>query len=140
MIKVNHMQEVAEILGVELNTPFKLVRVVNNEHFEPYFRLTQYGLQSLHSDNTWRSNESVFFEELMNGQLAIVGVPQLPRKEEYYYVPDINAGDKYFCCIWYGNEVDMERYHAGLVCRTKNEAVKLAQRMLKLAKECKIHD
>ena len=134
------MAKVAEILRIELKTPFKVVRVADNDLFDNYFRLTEEGLQSSYSKDCWKGNVSFILEGLMIGKYAIVGVSQMPRKGAYYYIPDITVRTKYSRYVWYGDKTDLEYYHLGLVCNTKKEAITLAKKMLAVAKEGKDND
>ena len=136
----NYMTQVAEILRIELKTPFKVVRVADNDLFDNYFRLTEEGLQSSYSKDCWKDNVSFILEGLMIGKYAIVGVSQMPRKGAYYYIPDITVRTKYSRYVWYGDKTDLEYYHLGLVCNTKKEAITLAKKMLAVAKEGKDND
>lgn len=134
------MTQVAEILRIELKTPFKVVRVADNDQFDNYFQLTEEGLQSSYSKDCWKGNVSFILEGLMIGKYAIVGVSQMPRKGVYYYIPDITVRTKYSRYVWYGDKTDLEYYHLGLVCNTKKEAITLAKKMLAVAKEGKDND
>ena len=136
----NYMTQVAEILRIELKTPFKVLRVADNDLFDNYFRLTEEGLQSSYSKDCWKGNVSFILEGLMIGKYAIVGVSQMPRKGAYYYIPDITVRTKYSRYVWYGDKTDLEYYHLGLVCNTKKEAITLAKKMLAVAKEGKDND
>ena len=136
----NYMTQVAEILRIELKTPFKVVRVADNDLFDNYFRLTEEGLQSSYSKDCWKGNVSFILEGLMIGKYAIVGVSQMPRKGAYYYIPDITVRTKYSRYVWYGDKTDLEYYHLGLVCNTKKEAITLAKKMLAVAKKGKDND
>ena len=135
-----YLAKVAEILRIELKTPFKVVRVADNDLFDNYFRLTEEGLQSSYSKDCWKGNVSFILEGLMIGKYAIVGVSQMPRKGAYYYIPDITVRTKYSRYVWYGDKTDLEYYHLGLVCNTKKEAITLAKKMLAVAKEGKDND
>lgn len=131
----NYMTQVAEILRIELKTPFKVVRVADNDQFDNYFQLTEEGLQSSYSKDCWKGNVSFILEGLMIGKYAIVGVSQMPRKGAYYYIPDITVRTKYSRYVWYGDKTDLEYYHLGLVCNTKKEAIKMSKKMLAMLKE-----
>ena len=134
------MTQVSEVLRIELKTPFKLVRVADNDLFDNYFSLTEDGLQYSYSKDCWKGNVSFILEGLMIGKYAIVGVSQMPRKGAYYYIPDITVRTKYSRYVWYGDKTDLEYYHLGLVCNTKKEAITLAKKMLTVAKEGKDND
>lgn len=54
-----------------------------------------------------------------------------------YYTPDIHAYRESYAWRWDGDAIDISRMRLGLVCRTKSEAVKLAQWMLAVAREAR---
>lgn len=59
-----------------------------------------------------------------------------PKVGETYYIPWVFGFDlDYLDIVWNGYPWDEKRYAAGFVCRTKEEALELARRMLAVAKE-----
>ncbi len=59
-----------------------------------------------------------------------------PKKEgQKYYFPSIYFGTAYAGFdIWSFNRLHGDRYRAGMVCRTKKEALELAEKMLEVTK------
>lgn len=135
----NYMKDVAELLGIELNSPFKVVGAISNDQITSnYCRLTEWGIQYLDNDGCWKCGfASSLLEGLIIGTIAIDGIPRMPREGAYYYIPDISAESKYTRYVWHKNEVDMEHYHLGIVCASKEEAIALAKKMLAVVKEKK---
>lgn len=60
-----------------------------------------------------------------------------PEIGETYYIPDMffEGKEDILAYIWSDSELDYRKYEAGIVCRTKEEAVELSSKMLMVAKE-----
>lgn len=59
-----------------------------------------------------------------------------PKIGETYYTPYLLSGEAYFIDFdWSGDLKDNNLYENGLVCRTKIEALALAEKMLAVARE-----
>lgn len=136
----NCMAEVAKALGLELEEVFC---IDGDGH---YFRLTDTGLgMKIGSDNrNWFAAPINALNGLLLGENEIIKIklPWRPQEDEKYYVPfiatkPINMYDEHY---WLNQDIDMKRYRMGMVCKTKEEAVELAQRMLAVAKESKNND
>lgn len=54
-----------------------------------------------------------------------------PKYGETYYCPEPDDEPKYFSEKWDGNELDNLLFSRNLVCKTKEEAIALAEKMLK---------
>ena len=57
-----------------------------------------------------------------------------PKYEERYYVPNIQTNALYDNFMWTGDSIDNEFLKKGLVCKTKEEATGLANKMLEVVK------
>lgn len=58
-----------------------------------------------------------------------------PEIGDKYYTPDTLLGEASdLAYAWSGSKVDTRMYEAGIVCRTKEEALVLAKKMLAAAK------
>ena len=137
----NKMAEVAKMLGVKLNEVF---RIDGNRH---YFRLTDTGLEvSVGMDlaelkhTAWFSEDSCMLSGLLTGELKIKKLPWQPAKYDSYYYPCLDYEDYenlWGRSTWTDTRYDKSRLKHGLVFKTKEEAVVLAQRMLAVAKEAR---
>lgn len=59
-----------------------------------------------------------------------------PKFGDEYYTPDTLLGEASdLSYAWSGSKVDTRMYEAGIVCRTKEEAIELARKMLAVARE-----
>lgn len=59
-----------------------------------------------------------------------------PKAGEEYAIPEISRGyPSWECYVWNGTLRDEHRYEGGIVCRGAGYALKLAQKMLFVAKK-----
>ena len=131
-----YMAKVVEALGVEIGEVFKISREDRNEKFTKYFRITHDNIeeseyQFLYSH--WDTCNSEVLLRLLNGSLTLRKLSWKPKKDEMYYVPAIGVHPEYMYqeFIWDKDNADIERYNAGLVYKTKEEATAVAEKMLK---------
>ncbi len=135
----NYMTTVAAVLGVEMGDTFKVVYIDSNIEDEKYFQLTKKGLETSDDGIHWRGTVPSVLQDLMTGKARVATLPWKPRINETYYIPCIVADPEYMFSVrsWNDKDYDNEYYRMGLVCKTKEEAVELARRMLTVAKEGK---
>lgn len=118
---MNHMKQVAEMLGVELGERFALESggVDTGD-----FVLGEDGLYSISDDG--RAMESNIIVYILTGKLKIVKKPWLPNDNEVYYCidhQDNRSGDIYVVTYnWQGNTADYMCYATGNCFKTKSEA------------------
>lgn len=132
----NHMSEVAELLEVELGEAFQIDNC--RSVAEMYYRLTEDGLEQSDTPNgEWNEGDEWILALLLTGEADIIQLPWKPQDGKQYYTPHITvySENMYDIYCWNGNDYDKERYHMGLVCKTSAEAIKLAKKMLAVAKE-----
>lgn len=133
--KVSRMAEVAKMLGVELEEPFRI------DGEDGYFRLTDTGLgtkRNLESED-WYLARANMLNRLLIGGNEVIKLPWKPQEGEQYYMPfvAINPGNMYDEYCWENEDIDIKRYRMGLVCKTSEEAVAMTMKMLTVAKEAK---
>lgn len=127
----NHMTEVAKILGVELGEAFNIVD--DNGKYDSYYRITEENGIEVSDDNAdWDMAIAGALKWLLTGEARIIKLPWKPQENERYYIPFIatnprNMYDEYY---WENDDVDIDRYRMGLVCKTSEEAVKMTKKML----------
>lgn len=132
----NHMSEVAELLEVELGEAFQIDNC--RSVAEMYYRLTEDGLEQSDTPNgEWNEGDEWILALLLTGEADIIQLPWKPQDGKKYYIPRITvySENMYDIFCWDGDDYDKERYHMGLVCKTSAEAIKLAKKMLAVAKE-----
>lgn len=138
----NHMAEVAALLGVELGRPFK----ISDDTYgirQSYYRLTEENGCEISDDNTnWVTVSAEVLKWLVMGDVKVVKLPWKPREGEKYYVPRIaiRPEDMHYYYYWDNDGVDRKRYDMGIVCKTKEEAIALTEKMLAVAKEVRNDD
>lgn len=132
-MRKNCMAEVAKALGLELEEVF---RIDGDGH---YFRLTDTGLgmSMVLGNKGWFAAPINALNGLLLGENEIIKLPWKPQEDEKYYVPfiatkPINIYDEHY---WLNEDIDMNRYRMGLVCKTKEEATAMTKKMLAVAKE-----
>lgn len=132
----NHMSEVAELLEVELGEAFRIDNC--RSVAEMYYRLTEDGLEQSDTPNgEWNEGDEWILALLLTGEADIIQLPWKPQEGEKYYVPRIaiRPYDRHYYYYWDNSGVDIKRYDMGIVCKTPEEAIKLANKMLAVAKE-----
>lgn len=132
----NHMSEVAELLEVELGEAFQIDNC--RSVAEMYYRLTENGLEQSDTPNgEWNEGDEWILALLLTGEADIIQLPWKPQEGEKYYVPRIaiRPYDRHYYYYWDNSGVDIKRYDMGIVCKTPEEAIKLANKMLAVAKE-----
>ncbi len=133
----NHMAEVAALLGVELGRPFK----ISDDTYgirQSYYRLTEENGCEISDDNTsWVTVSAEVLKWLIMGDVRISKLPWKPAIGTEYYVPSITLAKKYDIRKWYSIEDNERHYNLGIVCKTRYEAIKLANKMLAVVKEGK---
>lgn len=116
----NKMAEVAKLLGVELNEEFH-VRDQDGEIFGYKYKITQKGLCFWVSySKKWIDSSNL--EALLFGTYSIEKIPFVPKNEEGYYT---YAGRSFKIShyTWCGDAWEYGIYRAGMVFRTRAEAV-----------------
>ena len=140
----NRMNEIAKLLGVELEEVFKITDDTHDD-YQRYLRFTKNAGIEISDDGVeWEMAGTVIgamiLKFLLMGNVRIVKLPWKPKMGERYYVSDIFDRDLFDYYLWDDDERDEELYKRGLVFKTKEEAIELAQRMLAVAKESKNND
>lgn len=129
----NYMTTVAAVLGVEMGDTFKVIYTDSNIEDEKYFQLTKKGLETSDDGIHWRGTVPSVLQDLMTGKARVATLPWKPRINEAYYCIR-TASEKH---RWKDTEDERKYYDMGLVCKTGEEAVELARRMLTVAQEVK---
>ena len=122
----SHMKEVAKLLGVDLEEVFRL------EKHESYFRFTREYFESSLDGNNWSIAHNLTLLAVLNGTATI---KRKPKYDEKYYIPSISNAFGYNSFYWKGDDSDEKYYNFGIICKSKEEAIALRQKMLAVAKE-----
>ena len=122
----SHMKDVAKLLGVELEEVFRL------EKYESYFRFTREYFESSLDGNNWSIANNLTLLAVLNGTATI---KRKPKYDEKYYIPSISNAFGYNSFYWKGDDSDEKYYNFGIICKSKEEAIALRQKMLAVAKK-----
>lgn len=125
----NHMSGVANLLGVELEEVFRI------EKYECYFRITENDFESSFNRGKWSTGDSLTLKRILNGAITIKKLPWKPKNDEEYYIPNISNVAGYDSFYWQRDDLDEKYYNLGVICKSKEEAIALGQKILAVAKE-----
>lgn len=108
---MNHMKEVAKMLGVEMGEEFEIEGMYENP-----FHLTGRGLYDCYGHMM-----SLVLQNLIVGSYKVVKKPWIPKDGENVWAvyPDGSVGETYFEVRSYG---DLSRFALGCLYRTREEA------------------
>ena len=113
----NHMEEVAKMLGVELDEEFEIAGYKNGN-----FKITECGIKKLEGGE-W-VNGSFIFEVLLTGECTIKRKPWKPKSGDVYWVVDEMG--KAWNSTWCDDEEflsdSINYYKLGNCYRTESEA------------------
>lgn len=128
---INHMRDVVELLGVDFGESFQL----NSATIKSDFKFTIDGLYMFSQmTEDWVLNSDVLYE-LITGTYTI-NKPKKPlAMGTEYFIPNLTYPSLYAPVTWSAKDFDTQNLKNGLICKTKEEAIELAKKMLVLAKE-----
>ena len=133
----NHMAEVAQMLGVELEEVFK-VTDDDSGKYPNYYKFTEKKGIEVSEDNVkWEADTAgtLVLKWLLIGVARIIKLPWKPSRGDVYYIPSVTSIGKYIKIFWIGSKNDEDFYQQGLVLRTEKEAIELAEEMLDVARK-----
>lgn len=133
----NHMAEVAQMLGVELEEVFKVTDDDSGKYHNYYKFTEKKGIEVSEDNVKWEADTAgtLVLKWLLIGVARIIKLPWKPQRGETYYMPSVTSIGKYIKLFWTGSRNDEGSYQHGLVLRTKKEAVELAEEMLDVARK-----
>lgn len=131
---MNRMEDIAEMLGIELNTVFYVTDVYNNRSA---CVLTEEGLKHHFVSGDWILSSGVL-EGLLAGRYWIIEKPFKPNFGDDYYHPSLCDSSLAMSKTWLNDLWDNNLYNRGLVYRTKEEAQKVCEAMLKTVKKIEV--
>lgn len=130
------MAEVAKLLGVELGESFKITSDTQGDYpgdYQNYYRFTENNCFETSVDGVkWETATVIVLRGILMGDTRIIKLPWKPQKGEKYYIPCIGAQQEYMYSVnhWDNDDIDKKYYHMGIVCKTKEEAIALTEKML----------
>lgn len=133
----NHMTEVAKLLGVELDEVFFVKEHQDYPKYpKTYLKFTENGLENSVDLTSWTKTASWMWEQLITGAFKINKLPWKPSHGDKYWIPVISHVEMSALWVrWTNSDNDNYRYEHGLICRTKEKAIELTEKLLAMAKE-----
>ena len=115
---MNHMPEVAKMLGVELGEIFE-IQIDENKTFQ--FRFTESGFQCFNG-KMWDEDTIAVacLNLLLVGKYTIKRKPWKPKEGEFYYIVATNGSIRVE--KWWAETIDMNYYKISNCYRTSEEA------------------
>lgn len=133
-----YMKYVANLFGLELGEPFTLVNSDGDE-VKNWYIFTENGLEKSDKfDGIYEITGGcdVTLGNMLRGYYDIKKIPWKPASGQDYYFPNTESGMAYATAATWGDTFnDLERYKTSMVCKTANEAVEKAEKMLEALKE-----
>ena len=128
---MNYIPQIAKMLGVEIYEKFDALKG-----------------NFVHCSGCYFTNEAFIVEgatkeltgdvlmRILSGRWRVKKLPWKPKNDEGYYSPCVSEGiANYDYHYWNNEQIDLPRYNANLVCRTKEEALEKAKKMLAAVKD-----
>ena len=133
----NHMAEVAQMLGVELEEVFKVTDDDSGKYHNYYKFTEKKGIEVSEDNVKWETDttEVLVLKWLLIGVARIIKLPWRPSRGDVYYMPSVTSIGKYIKLFWTDSRNDEDSYQQGLVLKTEKEAVELAEEMLDVARK-----
>lgn len=113
---MNHMKEVAKMLGVELGEKFNIIQP-NTKIASPIY---YFDLEGLKCDETGDWLCGLLLNHLLSGEYTIKRLPWKPSYNEQYY--SIGQGGALEPGTWMNDYIDLAFYKLGNCYRTVQEA------------------
>ena len=128
----NKMAEVAKMFGLELEEHFHITK---KSYENTVYKFTKDGV-AFYDDKLRTWYESVgALAGILTGETEVVKLPWKPAVYDEYYYPIPSDRDLWESRLWIGDNYDNSRFSRGLVCKTKEEAIDMAKKMLAVVKE-----
>lgn len=119
----NHMKQVAEMLGVDLEEEFELYHIERKEKLEGRHKLTESGGLMCFNESGGVWCKARYLLGLLAGSLEAKKLSYQPKKGDDYYTY-CQTGFKVTRDAWEDLPIDYARLKCGMVFRTPTEASK----------------
>ena len=128
----NHMAEVAKMFDLELEEHFHITK---KSYENTVYKFTKDGVAFYDNKlRTWYESVGAL-AGILTGETEVVKLPWKPAVYDEYYYPIPSDRDLWESRLWIGDNYDNSRFSRGLVCKTKEEAIDMAKKMLAVVKE-----
>ena len=129
---INRMAEVAKMFGLELEEHFHITK---KSYENTVYKFTKDGVAFYDNKlRTWYESVGAL-AGILTGETEVVKLPWKPAVYDEYYYPIPSDRDLWESRLWIGDNYDNSRFSRGLVCKTKEEAIDMAKKMLAVVKE-----
>ena len=118
---MNYYNQIAEMLGVELNEEFKLKPSCLEKPWISLYRFSTDGLENKYSDGAWVKCEKGAIDQILIGQTEVIKIPWKPKKGEAYWHYSKGWEQATFR-NWEGTLDDFCTWKCGSCFRTEEEA------------------
>ena len=105
-----------------------------NPSIDLVFRITSAGMESRGENQKEWDCARRMLVDLLEGKDAIKKKPWKPNEGDLYYIPSESNDSRVEDYQWGGDEFDYKLFESGFVCRTKEEAIELADKFVKVAR------
>ena len=127
----NHMAEVAKMFGLELEEHFHITK---KSYENTVYKFTKDGVAFYDNKlRTWYESVGAL-AGILTGETGVVKLTWKPRDNEHYFIPDITTPEMFSYLEWTNDYVDNHMYKHGLICRTKEEAIRKAELLMEYFK------
>ena len=127
----NRMAEVAKMFGLELEEHFHITK---KSYKNTVYKFTKDGVAFYDNKlRTWYESVGVL-AGILTGEIEVVKLPWKPRDNEHYFIPEITTPEMFSYLEWTNDYVDNHMYKHGLICRTKEEAIRKAELLMEYFK------
>ena len=129
---INRMAEVAKMFGLELEEHFHITK---KSYENTVYKFTKDGVAFYDNKlRTWYESVGAL-AGILTGETEVVKLFWKPAVYDEYYYPIPSDRDLWESRLWIGDNYDNSRFSRGLVCKTKEEAIDMAKKMLAVVKE-----
>ncbi len=125
---MNYWKQFAEMLGVELEQEFSLIKSNGKKLDEYTYKITKNGLYYKAKNGAWCVDAQVT-DYILNGKYEVVHKPWKPKNDEkYWYYTDFWG--KATECKWINSGTDLMLWKVGNCFKTKEEAEVKGERII----------
>lgn len=127
----SHMRDIIELLGVDFEESFRLDSTTINSDF----KFTMDGLYMF----SCITEDWLPAPEVLCGLITGTFIINKPKKSlamgTEYFIPNLTYPSLYSSVTWSAKDFDFQNLKNGLICKTKEEAIDMAKKMLAVIKE-----
>ena len=124
---MNYMKQVAQMIGVELNEEFLI------EGVDERCKITEDGFFYYDEEGGWQPSMCIL--DVLEGKRVIEKLPWKPKKGEDYwsFIRSLSRKNEWVAEVymWYDSPCDWAMYNAGMVFKSKEEAMDALPRVYK---------